>query len=257
MSGPRRVLSIYARIGRTYRAWGPALLISAALVFVPLGALDAIAVHFDVEDFNLDSGFKVAALMAGIAALTATSLLGEVFYSGAVATALTHPEDERPPTLWEIARELDYGRLILVDVVYVLLVVIGLILGLVPGFLAFVWLGLAGPVVEIEKRTVFGSLRRSFQLVRGSFWTVALVLVPIELVGDAAGEGLASLVHAALGHGFAAAWIADALANVALSPLFAIAAVLLTIELIARRDGAASAPRLNRGPAPLRATVPA
>jgi hypothetical protein len=257
VSGPRRVLSIYARIGRTYRAWGPALLIAATIVFVPLGVLDAIAVHFDVEQFDLDSGIKVAALMGAVAALTATSLLGEVFYSGAVATALTHPEGERPPSLWEIAKLLDYRRLIAVDVVYVLLVVLGLILGIVPGFLLFVWLGLAGPVVEIEKRTVFGSLRRSFRLVSGSFWAVAFVLVPIELVGDAIGEGIGSLVHAALGHNFVGTWLADAVANVALSPVFAIASVLLTIELIARRDGAETAPRLNRGPAPLRAAVTA
>lgn len=257
MSGPRRVLSIYARIGRTYRAWGPALLISALIVFLPLGALDAIAIHFDVENFDLDSGIKIAALMAAIAALTATSLLGEVFYSGAVATALTHPEDKDPPSLRQIAGELDYRRLIAVDLIYVLLVVVGLILGLIPGFLAFVWLGLAGPVVEIERRTAFGSLRRSFQLVRGSFWTVAAVLVPIELVGDGIGEALGGLVHELIGHNFLGAWLADTTANVALSPLFAIAAVLLTIELITRKDGAEGAPQLNRGPAPLRERVPA
>lgn len=246
MSGLRRVLSIYARIGRVYWSWGPGLLLLATIVFVPLGLLDAISVQYDVEQFDLDSGIKIFALLGAIAALTATSLLGEVFYSGAVATALTHPEHEKLPPISKIARELDYRRLILVDIVYVLLVFVGLTLAVVPGMLVFVWLGLSGPVVEIEKRSVWGSLKRSWQLVRGRFWTVAFVLVPVELVGDSLGEGLASLVHAVFGHNFVGAWFADAVANIFLSPVFAVAAVLLTIDLIAEKDG--DGPRLNRDP---------
>lgn len=255
MSGLRRVLSIYVRIGRTYWSWGPGLLLLATIVFVPLGALDAISTHFEVEQLDLDSGIKIAALLGAIAALTATSLLGEVFYSGAVATALTHPEHEKLPPISKIARELDYKRLILVDIVYVLLVFVGLALAIVPGVLIFVWLGLSGPVVEIEKRSVWGSLKRSWQLVRGRFWTVAFVLVPVELVGDSLGEGLTELVHSVLGHNYFGTWLADAVANIFLSPIFAVAAVLLTIDLIAEKDG--SGPQLNPEPEPSQTAAPA
>lgn len=247
----RRLLSIYARIGRTYWSWAPGLLLLALIVFLPLGLLDSISTSLDVEQFDLDSGVKIAALVGAIAALTATSLIGEVFYSGAVATALTHPEHEHLPPISKIARELDYKRLIAVDLIYVLIVVVGMLLLFVPGVLAFVWLGLAGPVVEIERRGVRESLRRSFELVRGRFWTVALVLIPIEVVGDSVGEGLAAVVHDLLGESFVATWLADSVANLFLSPIFAVAAVLLTVDLIAEKDGAG--PPVNLAPRPSQA----
>jgi len=248
VSRSRRLGSLYAQIWRTYRSWAPGLLLLGAIVFVPLGLIDAAAAEVDLDSLDLTSGVKIAALVAAVGALTTTSLLGEVFFSGAVAVALTHPEGERIPPLREIARRLSYGRLIAIDVVYVLIVIIGLLLLFVPGALAFVFFGLAGPVIEIENRTVRGALARSWQLVRGNFWIAFLVLVPVEIVGDAIGEGIESLVHHTLGDSFLAGWLAEALSNLAFSPVFAVAAVLLTLELIGERDGVG--PRLNSAPAP-------
>ncbi len=244
----RRVGSLYARIGRTYWSWGPSLLLLAAVVFLPLGLIDALSTSLEVDSLDLDGGIKIAALIAAIGALTATSLIGEVFYSGAIAISLTHPEDRRPPPLTEIARRIDYGRLILVDLAYVAIVVVGMLLFVVPGAAAFVFFGLAGPVVEIERRTVRGALARSWRLVRGRFWTVFAVLVPIELVGDSVGESAGHLVHDLLGDTFLATWLGESVANFLFSPVFAVAAVLLTLDLIAEKDG--SAPALNPHPVP-------
>jgi len=244
----RRLGSFYLRIGRTYLSWSPILILLAVIVFLPLGLIDALSTELDVESLDLDSGIKVAALIAAIGALTTTSLIGEVFYSGAIAISLTHPADERPPGLREIARRIDYRRLIAVDLLYVLIVVVGMLLLVVPGVLAFVFLGLAGPVVELEKRGVRAALARSFQLVRGRFWLVFLILAPIEVVGDGIGESLGHLVHDALGDTFFATWMAESVSNVILSPVFAIAAVLLTLDLIREKDG--SAPALNPRPSP-------
>jgi hypothetical protein len=248
VSFPRRLASTYARIGRTYWSWAGSILLLAVIIFVPLGLIDALVVEIDVESLDLGSGVKVAAIVATVGVITATGLLGEVFFSGAVAVSLTHPHHERPPSLTEIARRLRYGRLIAVDVVYVLIVAVGLLFAVVPGALAFVWLGLAGPAVELEQRTVRGALARSWRLVRGNFWLVFFVLVPIEVAGDAIGDGVAGLVHAGLGDTLIASWLAESLSNIVLSPLFAVAAVLLTIDLIAAKDG--DGPRLNSVPAP-------
>lgn len=248
MSRARELRSIYARIGRTYWSWRRSLLILAAIVFLPLGLLDSVSATLDVDSLDLDSGIKIAALVAAVSAIVATSLIGEVFYSGAVAISLTHPEHEHPPSLRQISRHIDYGRLIAVDLIYVAIVVVGLLLFFVPGALAFVWLGLAGPVVEIEKCGVRGAFRRSIELVRRRFWVVFLVLVPIELVGDTIGELLAGLVHDLLGHSFVATWLADTAANIFLAPIFAVAAVLLTLDLIAAKGE--QAPPLNRHPVP-------
>jgi hypothetical protein len=244
----RRVVGTYVRIWRTYRGWAPSLLALALVVFVPLGLLDALTVTVDVEGFDLDSGFKLATVALAVGAITMTGLLGEIFFSGAIAISLTHPHGERPPTLREIVGRVKYGRLIVVDLAFVMIVAAGLILAVVPGTLAFVFLSLAGPAVEIEERTARGALSRSFELVRGDFWLVFWVVVPIEIVGDALGEGVAGLVHGGLGDTFLANWLAESASNVVLSPFFAVAAVLLTVELIGRKEG--SAPPLHSEPVP-------
>lgn len=248
MSFLRRLVSTYARIVRTYVAWAPSILLMAFVVFVPLGLFDALVAEIDVESLDLDSGIKIAALLAAVAVVTTTGLLGEVFFAGAVSLSLTHTNEDRPPRLSEIARELNYRRLIVVDVAYVALVVVGLIFVVVPGVLVFVWLGLAGPAVELEKRTVVGAFKRSFQLVRGNFWLVFWILAPIEVIGDALGDGIAGLVHDLLGHNLFSSWLAETGSNIVLSPIFAVAAVLLTVDLIKARDG--SGPRLNSARVP-------
>lgn len=239
MSLRRRVGTTYLRIWRTYRGWAPSILTLAAIVFIPLGLLNSLTLNVELDALNITNGIKLAALALAVGAITLTGLLGEVFFSGAIAVSLTHPHGEDPPPLREIARRLNYGRLIAVDLLFVAVVALGLLLGLAPGLLAFVWLGLSGPVVELEDRTTVGALRRSLQLVRGNFWLVFLVLAPIEIVGDAIGAGLAALVHDLLGHTFLATWLAESIADAALSPVFAVAAVLLTVELARERDGTA------------------
>jgi len=244
----RRLAATYARIWRTYWGWLPSILTLAVIVFVPLGLLNALTFNVELDSLDVTNGIKLAALALAVGAVTLTGLLGEVFFSGAIAVSLTHPHGEDPPPLREIARRLNYGRLIAVDLLFVAIVAVGLLLGVLPGLLAFVWLGLAGPVVEIEDQTTIGALRRSFALVRGNFWLVFLVLAPIEIVGDAIGGGLAAIVHDLLGHTFIATWLAESLADAALSPVFAVAAVLLTVELMREKDG--EAPPVHLSPMP-------
>lgn len=248
MSLRRRVAATYGRIWRTYRGWAPSILLLAAIVFIPLGLLNSLTLNVELDSLDITNGIKLAALALAVGAVTLTGLLGEVFFSGAIAVSLTHPHGEDPPPLREIARRLNYGRLIAVDLIFVAIVAVGLLLGLLPGIVAFAWLGLAGPVVELEDRSAAGALRRSMQLVRGNFWLVFLVLAPIEIVGDAIGGGLAALVHELLGHTFLATWLAESLADAALSPVFAVAAVLLTVELMREKDG--EAPPVHLTPVP-------
>jgi hypothetical protein len=245
----REVASIYGRIGRTYRAWAPALLLLATIVFVPLGLLDALALHIEVDALDLGSGLEIAAAVGAVAAITITALLGEVFYAGAVAVSLTHPVHGQAPPLREIAGRLKYRRLIGIDLLYGAIVAAGLLLLIGPGVAAFVWLGLAGPIVEIEDRGIRGAFSRSIELIRHHFWTVFLILVPIEIGGDAIAAAVAAVVHELLGHTLLATWLAEAAANVLFAPIVAIAAVLLTLDLIAEKDG--TGPALNPSPTPL------
>jgi hypothetical protein len=244
----RRVASTYARVFRTYFRWAPSLLLLAVIVFVPVGLIHAITVHADVGSLDFSNGLKLFAAAAALLALAGTGLVGEVFYTGAVSISLTHPHDGEPPSLREVAGMVNYRRLVAVDLLYGAIVGAGLVLLVVPGVLAFIWLGLAAPVVEIEKRGVRAAFARSVQLVRGNFWLVLAVLVPLELGGDAVTDLVTTLAHNLLGGSLPAEWLADTASNVVLTPFYAVAAVLLTVDLIGAQDG--ESPQLHSKPAP-------
>lgn len=232
-----RPLPLYAEIGRTYLRWAPSLLLLAVIVFIPVGLVHTIAIHPDINALDLDGVLKVLGVLLAVMALAITGLLGEVFYTGAVAILLTHPHDDRPPSLGEIARMVKYRRLIAIDLLYGVVVAVGLILLVAPGAAAFVWFALAAPVVEIEGREVRAAFARSVQLIRGRFWVVFAVLVPIELVGDGIATLAAGIAHDLLGETFLSEWLADVLANLAFTPFYAVAAVLITVSLIREKDG--------------------
>jgi hypothetical protein len=254
MTRRRRLLRIYGRIWRVYLAWAPRLLALAIVVFIPLGFVDALLEQVDTSSLDVTDGFKVAALLAALAAVTASSLFGEVFFSGAIAASLTHPENEESPGFVHLARHISYGTLILVDLLFVAMMVVGTAAFLLPGLFIFVYLSLAGPVVELEKLGVVAGFKRSFRLVRGHFWMAAGVLIPVEIVGDGVNEALVEAAHGALGHGLLAAWVGESVGNIVTAPVVSVAIVLLTLDLIHHRDG--RAPILKRRPAPLAAGEP-
>ncbi len=240
------VFSLYARIWRTYFAWAGTLLPLAVLVFVPLGLIHAIPVHVEATSLSVGSGLEIFGALMALLLLVTTGLIGEVFYTGAVAIALTHPHGDEPPSLREIAGTIKYWRLIAVDLIFGILVAVGILAFVAPGIFVFVYFGLAAPVVEIEHRGVRAALARSYQLVRGRFWLVLAVLVPIEIGSDGLTDLATHLTHSLLGDSLAAEWLADTATNIVLTPFYAVAAVLLTLGLIAEKDG--SGPRLHSRP---------
>lgn len=237
MNRRAEILSIYARIGRTYVGWAPSLLALAVVVFVPLGLIHALALEAELGSLDFSPGMKVVATLIALLLLTATGLIGEVFYAGAVAISLTHPHEGRPPSLREIAGVVDYGSLIAIDLIYSALVAVGFLLLAAPGVLVFVWLGLAAPVVEIEHHGVREAFSRSVRLVRGKFLIVAAVLIPLELLGDVVTDLAAAFSHGFLGGPFLSDWLADTLANLAFTPFYAVAAVLIAVDRIREKDG--------------------
>jgi hypothetical protein len=243
----RDLLSVYARIGRTYWRWAPSLLLLAVAVFVPLGLIHALTLSAELHSLDFEGVLHLLAIVIAVVVLAVTGLMGEVFYTGAVAISLTHPRDGKPPSLREIARMVNHRRLIAIDLLYGAMVAVGLVFLFIPGVLAFVWLGLAAPVVEIEHQGIRAAFARSVRLVRGRFWAVALVLIPIELAGDALTNVATELTHNLFGSEFICEWLADVLSNIAFTPFYAVAAVLLTVDLIREKGGGA---KLHSKPLP-------
>ncbi len=237
MGRTRSLLSIYARIGRTYWRWAPSLSLLAVVVFVPLGAIHALTLEAHIGSFDLGGGLHLLAIAGAVLALAATGLVGEVFYTGAVSILLTHPHDGQAPSLREIAGMVKYGPLIAIDLLYSFGFAVGTILFVIPGALVFVWFGLTAPVVEIEHRGIRAAFRRSVELVRHKFWIVALVLIPLEIAGDGLTRLATAATHGIVGSEFICEWLADVLSNIAFTPFYAVAAVLLTVDLIREKGG--------------------
>jgi len=235
----RELIAVYARIGRTYWRWAPSLLLLAVAVFVPLGLVHALTLSAELHSLDLEGALHLVAILGAVFVLAVTGLMGEVFYTGSVAISLTHPRNGKPPSLREIAGMVNFRRLIAIDLIYGALVAVGLVLLFIPGVLAFVWFGLTAPVVEIEHQGIRAAFARSVALVRGRFWTVALVLIPIELAGDALTNLATDLTHNLFGSEFICEWLADVLSNIAFTPFYAVAAVLLTVDLIREKGGGA------------------
>jgi hypothetical protein len=237
---------LYRRIIATLRAEALPLLTVAAIVFVPLSLLEAVgeqALEIDLEDLTVleAGGLAIAALVQ-----IGTSLVGEVFYAGAVAALIVEKRTGVRRRLSDVARELPYLRLLAVDLLYSLGVAVFFVLLIVPGVLFFTYFALTAPIVEIEERGIRAAFRRSRELVRGRFWTVLAILLPVSVVIELLTEADQAAVKSLLGHSLLSEWLGTSIVNVVLTPIYAVAAVVLTVELIEAKGGRLQA----RSPAP-------
>lgn len=229
----RRVWDLWAEAIRVYRAWWLRIFVIALAVFIPVGLIEAAA-DSAFRSLNPDHEIEALALISTAAITITTGLLGEVFLAGVIGISLADARRGELPSLRHIARRIRYLRLIMLDLIFATVTVLGLILLIVPGVLSFVFLGLGGPVVEIEHRRVWAALRRSAGLVRLDFWMVFWVLIPATLITTALSTGLEEAITGALGHGDIVGRLAGAVSEALFSPFFAISAVLVTLRLIDR-----------------------
>lgn len=128
------------------------------------------------------------------------SLLASVAYTGMVVHLLCVPgSDTDIPGLWRgIVPVL--ARLIWVTLLTGVMIAAGLILFIVPGLILITIWSVAIETVVAERTTVFESLRRSRELIRGNGWRAFLFLVVLALLLLMAAT-LALLVAAPFGTG--------------------------------------------------------
>jgi hypothetical protein len=233
----------------TARAHWRLLLITAVVVFVPIGLLEASDHRIQEVDSDAFTDLEVLALIAIAVVHAGSALLGDVFYTGVVAAAVTETRTGTRRSVARLARTLPYGRLVAVDLLFSLIVVAGVVALVIPGVVFFTWFALAAATVKLENRGVMAAFRRSRELVRGSFWRVLAILVPLELVTEVLTDASGALAISTLGDTFLADWLGSALAGVLLTPLYAVAVVVVAYDLIELKNG--------RGRREARVTVPA
>jgi hypothetical protein len=174
----REIIAAAARAGWRDR-WR--VLIVAVVISTVAALLEVVAA--DVID-------RTNAPLSVISDLSASgmSVLGTVFLSGFLCRLVGQENHGgKPPSIWQVARGLPWGRLILADLLVGLLVLIGVLALVIPGLILLSLLAVVAPVIEIEDRRVLAALRRSARLVRPHFWWVLLlaglplfVLIAIE-----------------------------------------------------------------------------
>ena len=222
---PRRATEILDASFQLYRAHASALIVIAAIVFVPPAVLGAMAPSELGRVIELAGNLLIPVAQGATAVLVAAAFDGRSIEAGEAFGQLRGR----------------IGTLVLLQIVSGILMVFGLVLLVVPGIIAIIWTAVSQPVAAIEGVPTTESLRRSRDLARGHGMHVlgTLLLMVVLLFAMLIGGGLAVGILASLvGLGEGAIDFVAELLIVPLYPLLGVATSLLYFDLRVRREGA-------------------
>jgi hypothetical protein len=148
-----------------------------------------------------------------------------------VAAAVWAEREKHESTPSQFLKQLPVLRLIAADLLYALVVIVGLILLVIPGIVFAVWYALLAPAIKIEGLRLRPAFRRSRELVRTRFWLVLGFVIPVILAEEALGILAHSGALWVIGDGFVGDWFAATLTELLTAPLFALAVSVLFFEL--------------------------
>ena len=208
--------SVLNKVIETYSATAGVLIPGAVVVFLPVALLAAA--------FAGSAGGFIVALAAMVAS---------VWYSGMVARTVQDVQDGRvDATLGELFQSVTpmLGQLIVLGILAGLGILVGLVLLIVPGLILLTIWAVAAPAVVIESKDALAAMRRSRELVGGHGWTVFGVIVVVF-----AGLMVLSIVVGSIGaisDSFVLTFIVQLALNVAVAPVYALAAAVLYFALL-------------------------
>lgn len=220
---------------------GPLLAVTAAIV-VTVNVIVGVGLNEFTSHYRSDLGSGARWVQVLVSLLVLSPLVNAT----AAQLVVELSQGRRPRPVEILQRGLDvFAPALLAVVLYWVAVLAGLFVLIFPGIFLLVFWYFAVQAVTLEGRRGFGALQRSGELVGGSWFRVAGILLVVNLLGNV-------IPVVALGAAFdAAAQAADAqvvaLAGATLIELFslsflALAAALLFFDLRARRAGAPPVP---------------
>ena len=167
----------------TYRRSFWRIVIAAVLVFAPIDLVVTLATGLATAYAEQSDVLSRVFWTSGTALSIAGTMLSLVFFAGIVdrIVAVDQKGEEDLP-IGDVLRGLPTGRLIAASFLSAAIVVVGLLLFLVPGFVCMVLFAIVGPVIVIEDLGVRKALRRSAQLTqRHALLVIVTVLIPTTL----------------------------------------------------------------------------
>lgn len=219
---------VTAIAARTTRRHWRALFVIALAIFVPVGLLEVLDHRLAELDPEVLTGVQAVEVgfVGFVHALTA--LLGEIFFAGVIAAAVSETHGGHAPTIRELLRTIPYVTILAIDLLFAVGLAFGLLLLVVPGVLFFGYFAPAAPVAKIEHVGVRRAFARSRELVRGRLGLVLAVLIPVAL----GGQVLSGVAVELGGDEFLGEWIGATIAEMLAGPLWALGAVAVTYELM-------------------------
>lgn len=173
-------------------------------------------------------------LLSGLISLAVPYLL-----TGALAQAVSARYLGRPMTIAQAYEALGTGTILtLIGVSFLgaILVLIGLILIIIPGIYISVRFTVASQAAVLERQSVTGSLRRSWELVEGNWWRVFGIVIVVTIL-VAVLEGLAGRIVGAVAGDVLGTGLSTAVVGIFIQPIQAIALTLLYYDLRIRKEG--------------------
>jgi hypothetical protein len=212
----------------SYRTHWLFLIGAAVIVLLPQALADGFLDHLEVEGVH---SVRDVAILAAVPLTVVVNLAGQAFYAGLTAAAVIEWREHRPLlNLRALLRTVPIGRLILLDLVLTLGSAIGFLLLVIPGLVWLAYFSLAPAIVKFEHRDVWGSMRRSRELVRGNFWRVMWMVV-----GTIAVTELAVGAVSAPFHSDALVAFIDLVADGLLQPIEGLVIVVVALQLLELR----------------------
>lgn len=182
--------SVLAEMWGVYRHHWRFLVPAAMIILLPQAIADGVLEGFHVE--HIRNLVDVATI--GVALLTAAvNLMGQAIYSGLTAAAVVDWRAGQPlPPTGKLIRSMPIGRLILLDLAVTLGAAIGFVLLIVPALVFLTYVSAAAPVMKLEHRGVWDSMRRSVGLVRGRARKVFVIVAGTIVVTELAVQAIAA-----------------------------------------------------------------
>jgi hypothetical protein len=226
---PRTPGEIWSEAFRIYKENAANLLLIVAVVVVPLTLVSAVIVQ---------TGTTIVGLLVGAAiGIIIWAVLQAAILRGAAQATIGDTVDIEASYRWGLAR---FGSVLLVALLVGIVVAVGFLLLIIPGFIFLVFLSVSEPALIVENRRGTEAMSRSWNLVRGHFWH-ALVVILIAAIITGVIQGILSAIG---GDNWFVAWIFTAIAQIITAPFTALVTVLLYLDLRARSE-ALTAERLR------------
>jgi hypothetical protein len=122
--------------------------------------------------------------------------------------------------------------ILLVSILVGVIVGIGFVLLVIPGFIFLTWLAVSMPALVVEDRRGTQALSRSWELVRGRSWPVFGTLVVAAIITGVVN----SIITAPFGHNWFVRGLLAGIATTVTTPFTALVGVLIYLDLRVRKE---------------------